>query len=317
MNFPLFEVGMRHTTQNWHLLPAPPAPPANSSNGNAASNLRGPRPALPAHRQGATAGRSSTHGSNSTRALAAVPRGGQTPAVQQRDWHQVPGHPMLHQQRQLLGSRLQSRKQQQLHGQPSKKAVGEGAGGEEGPLPYSLQGYTPDQVKLVCLSPVSAVAMTCRHVMVFLWHKLRSARALHRGLCWQIATSFACCCCCHPMCCTACFCIPCSSCSHSQPTAPFPGLLLLCASLPHAQDSDVMWSITPPAKAALSAVLQEPAAALTLSWSLLRTAPLASSRGGPLCSTDLTLPLAGESRRQLLEVGGRMGVVCEVEKLLG
>jgi hypothetical protein len=76
----------------------------------------------------------------------------------------------------------------------------------------------------------------------------------------------------------------------------------------------VVWSISPPTKVALSAVLQEPAAALTLSWSLLRTAPLASSRGGPLCSTDLTLPLAGESRRQLLEVcvGGGGGGLQKV-----
>lgn len=74
----------------------------------------------------------------------------------------------------------------------------------------------------------------------------------------------------------------------------------------------MVWSISPPTKVALSAVLQEPAAALTLSWSLLRTAPLASSRGGPLCSTDLTLPLAGESRRQLLEVCVCVGGVQQV-----
>ena len=74
--------------------------------------------------------------------------------------------------------------------------------------------------------------------------------------------------------------------------------------LVHLQDSDTLWQISPPAKAALSAILQEPAAALSFTWSLLRTAPLTSRQGGPLCTAEVVVPLAGESRQQLLEVRG-------------
>jgi hypothetical protein len=160
MNFPLFEVGMRHTTQNWHLLPPSPA---NSSNSSAASSpLRGPRLGLNGHKAGTAAGYHSVYGTSSMGASSAAPAGSATPAAQQASWHQAPSHPMLHQQRQLHGSRLQPRhqrkQQQQQQQQQSRQSVGDDAGGEEGPLPYSLQGYTPDQVKLICLSPVRGLA---------------------------------------------------------------------------------------------------------------------------------------------------------------
>jgi hypothetical protein len=51
------------------------------------------------------------------------------------------------------------------------------------------------------------------------------------------------------------------------------------AAAPADQDSDVLWRISPPARRALEAVLEEPSAALTLSWQITRTAPL--QVGGP------------------------------------
>lgn len=77
-----------------------------------------------------------------------------------------------------------------------------------------------------------------------------------------------------------------------------------------AQDSDHLWRLSPPARAALQVVLSEPAAALRLSWAVTRTAPLASGKGGPECAADVTVTLAGESRQQLLEVSWRRVGVC-------
>lgn len=58
---------------------------------------------------------------------------------------------------------------------------------------------------------------------------------------------------------------------HNTPTHPS------CAA---RQDSDALWRITPPARAALEAVLAEPRAALTIGWSVTRTAPL-QARAAP------------------------------------
>jgi hypothetical protein len=79
---------------------------------------------------------------------------------------------------------------------------------------------------------------------------------------------------------------------------------LACA----AQDSDTSWRLSPPARAALQELLRQPGAALALSWSLLRSAPLATSRGGPQCSASLSVPLSGRTRAELAEVlaGGRV-----------
>lgn len=71
------------------------------------------------------------------------------------------------------------------------------------------------------------------------------------------------------------------------------------------QDSDHLWRLSPPARAALEIVLSEPAAALHMTWTITRTAPLASGKGGPECAADVALTLAGESRQQLLEVSGQ------------
>jgi hypothetical protein len=69
------------------------------------------------------------------------------------------------------------------------------------------------------------------------------------------------------------------------------------------QDADQLWQLSPPAKSALEVVLSEPSAALKLAWTVRRTAPLASGKGGPDCEAEVTVTLAGESRMQLLEVG--------------
>eukprot|EP00775_Hariotina_reticulata_P007362 gene7362-7573_t len=73
---------------------------------------------------------------------------------------------------------------------------------------------------------------------------------------------------------------------------------LLCLS----QDSDVLWKLSPPARSALEVVLSEPSAHLRIGWKISRTAPLASGKGGPTCQGEVLVPLAGESRMQLLEV---------------
>lgn len=88
---------------------------------------------------------------------------------------------------------------------------------------------------------------------------------------------------------------------HNKPSAcsSDKGILLVLLAL---QDSDSLWRLSPPARAALSVVLNEPAAALRMSWSIMRTGPLASGKGGPECTADVTVTLAGESRQQLLEV---------------
>lgn len=68
------------------------------------------------------------------------------------------------------------------------------------------------------------------------------------------------------------------------------------------QDSDQLWQLSPPARSALEVVLAEPSAALKLGWAITRTAPLASTKGGPVCEGEITVQLAGETRMQLLEV---------------
>ena len=80
---------------------------------------------------------------------------------------------------------------------------------------------------------------------------------------------------------------------HMMPERPLIGSL---------QDSDQLWRLSPPARSALQVVLAEPAAALSMSWSITRTAPLASGKGGPECAADVTITLAGESRQRLMEV---------------
>jgi hypothetical protein len=93
-----------------------------------------------------------------------------------------------------------------------------------------------------------------------------------------------------------------------------PCVILLYAVPQCPQDSDHLWRLSPPARSALRVVLSEPAAALRISWSVTRTAPLASAKGGPECAADVTLTLAGESREQLLEVG--VTLCCAVLRLL-
>lgn len=69
-----------------------------------------------------------------------------------------------------------------------------------------------------------------------------------------------------------------------------------------AQDSDTFWPLSPPSRAALADVLSSRSAALLLSWQLMRSAPLATNKGGPACSGVQVVPLSGLSQQQLLEV---------------
>lgn len=87
-------------------------------------------------------------------------------------------------------------------------------------------------------------------------------------------------------------------------TSSHPHILcpLRCNIASTLQDSDQLWQLSPPARSALAVVLQEPSAALQLSWSIIRTAPLASGKGGPGCEGQINVMLAGETRMQLLEV---------------
>jgi hypothetical protein len=86
---------------------------------------------------------------------------------------------------------------------------------------------------------------------------------------------------------------------------------LACA----AQDSDTTWHLTPPARAALQEVLQQPGAALLLSWGLLRSAPLATARGGPQCSAAVSVPLSGRTRAELSEVLGGSRALVQLQAL--
>lgn len=73
-------------------------------------------------------------------------------------------------------------------------------------------------------------------------------------------------------------------------------------SLLMVQDSERYWRVTPPARRALERMLNGSDAALGLSWSVLRDAPLESRHGGPLCQGTREVTLSGGSRRAVLDV---------------
>lgn len=75
-------------------------------------------------------------------------------------------------------------------------------------------------------------------------------------------------------------------------------LILLCL----AKDSDSVWSLSPPARDALLSVLHESSAALSVSWTVVRSAPPPSTHGNPICTGTAQVPLAGLSRMQLLDM---------------
>ena len=68
------------------------------------------------------------------------------------------------------------------------------------------------------------------------------------------------------------------------------------------QDSDSVWSLSPPARSALLSVLHESSAALSVSWTVVRSAPPPSTHGNPICTGTAQVPLAGLSRMQLLDM---------------
>ena len=63
-----------------------------------------------------------------------------------------------------------------------------------------------------------------------------------------------------------------------------------------------MWSLSPPARGALLSVLHESSAALSVSWTVVRSAPPPSTHGNPICTGTAQVPLAGLSRMQLLDM---------------
>ncbi|KXZ45122.1 hypothetical protein GPECTOR_58g571 [Gonium pectorale] len=93
-----------------------------------------------------------------------------------------------------------------------------------------------------------------------------------------------------------------------------------------AGESDRLWHISPPARVALLRLLEpsvgggggggagdgggsgdgrdgcgDPPVVLEVRWSLVRSAPLGSQRGGPGCAAAAYVPLSGPSRRGLIE----------------
>ncbi|CAL8464921.1 g4456 [Coccomyxa elongata] len=73
---------------------------------------------------------------------------------------------------------------------------------------------------------------------------------------------------------------------------------LLCT----AEDSDRFWRVTPPARRSLERMLGESEAELALGWAIVRSAPLESKHGGPLCQGTRQVALSGGTREALLEV---------------
>ncbi len=68
------------------------------------------------------------------------------------------------------------------------------------------------------------------------------------------------------------------------------------------KDSDRFWRVTPPARRSLERMLGESEAELALGWAIVRSAPLESKHGGPLCQGTRQVTLSGGTREALLEV---------------
>ncbi len=77
-------------------------------------------------------------------------------------------------------------------------------------------------------------------------------------------------------------------------------LQLLCTP----PDADSLWTVSPPARHALTFVLDAPDAdvAISFGWDVLRDLPPASEHGGPSCSGTAAVALATESIQNLLAV---------------
>ncbi|MEW5302433.1 MAG: hypothetical protein WDW36_005220 [Sanguina aurantia] len=74
---------------------------------------------------------------------------------------------------------------------------------------------------------------------------------------------------------------------------------MLCLS----QDSDTVWRMTPPARAALmSALASATPPLLRMMYSVQRSGPAVSGRGGPSCSLTLEIPLSAATTDELLQV---------------
>ena len=60
--------------------------------------------------------------------------------------------------------------------------------------------------------------------------------------------------------------------------------------------------MTPPARQSIGRMLNSSAATLALSWEILRSAPLATKNGGPLCQGVQEVPLSAASSQDILHV---------------
>ncbi|KAK9824077.1 hypothetical protein WJX72_007565 [[Myrmecia] bisecta] len=75
-------------------------------------------------------------------------------------------------------------------------------------------------------------------------------------------------------------------------------LKLLCVT----QDADELWQATPVARSALYDLLDEPDAAMSFGWTIVRSGPAPSVHGNPVCQGSDLVKLAGETRAQLREM---------------
>lgn len=64
----------------------------------------------------------------------------------------------------------------------------------------------------------------------------------------------------------------------------------------------MQWMATPPARRALASVLAGEGAAILFSWTVVRNAPATSAHGGPLCQGGALVPLALQSRLEIIDV---------------
>jgi len=102
----------------------------------------------------------------------------------------------------------------------------------------------------------------------------------------------------------------------SPAPAPLPAALVdytrdqvktVCA----APDSDDFWALTPPAQKDLERLLlRDPRAGLSITWNVVRSAPLASLHAGPGCTASTAVRLSGRSRADLARlVKGELSAV--------
>jgi hypothetical protein len=68
------------------------------------------------------------------------------------------------------------------------------------------------------------------------------------------------------------------------------------------QDSDKLWEAAPPGRRAISSMLDEHNATLSMAWHVIRDAPLENAHAGPECTGTQNIHLAPDTRAQLMQV---------------